>query len=262
MSNSPGNSTLSSLAVARLRLGELVRAYPGMREIGIFLAALLVYQGSRGLVIGDTSTAFDNAAGVVEWEKSYGLFFELHIQEWALGNLELVEALNYFYLSAHWIVTTGFFVWLWFQRRSVYPYVRNAFLAANAIALTIFMVYPVAPPRLLTGTGFVDTLNRVSDVDLHGGVLSGWFNPYAAVPSMHFGYSIMIALVAMWLIRAWPLRFLALAYPAVVFVTIVGTGNHFVIDAVAGTAVVAAGFAVIALWMRLRGQPIRAASGA
>ncbi|MDH3724892.1 MAG: phosphatase PAP2 family protein [Thermoleophilia bacterium] len=262
MINPPAKSTFSSLVGARHGLAGLFRAYPGLREIGIFVAALLVYQGSRAFVIGDTSTAFQNAAGVVEWEKSYGLFFELSIQRWALANIELVEVLNYFYLSAHWIVTTAFFVWLWHRRKGVYPYVRNAFLLANGIALTIFMVYPVAPPRLMRSSGFVDTLNRVSDVDLHGGLLSGWFNPYAAVPSMHFGYSIMIALVAMWLIRAWPLRFLALAYPAVVFITIVGTGNHFVIDAVAGTAVVAAGFVLIAMWMRLRGQPIRAASGA
>lgn len=257
MSDSPAKSAPSQLDLLR----ALWREHPGLKEIAIFLGALLVYQGSRGLVIGDTSTAFDNAAGVVEWEKSYGLFFELSIQQWALDNVELVEVLNYFYLSAHWIVTTAFFVWLWFHRRHVYPYVRNAFLAANAIALVIFMVYPVAPPRLLGG-GFVDTLHRVSDVDLHGGVLSGLFNPYAAVPSMHFGYSIMIAAVAVWLIRNWPIRLLAIAYPIIVFFTIVGTANHFVIDALAGFGVVAAGFALIALWMRMRGRSIRAPSGA
>jgi hypothetical protein len=262
VSDLPAKSEISSTAAARQRLLGLWRAYPGLREIGIFLAALMAYQGSRALVVGDTSTAFENAAGVVAWEKSTGLFFELSIQRWALENIELVEVLNYFYLSAHWIVTTAFFVWLWFCRRSVYPYVRNGFLLANGIALTIFMIYPVAPPRMMSGAGFVDTLHHVSEVDLHGGFLSGWFNPYAAVPSMHFGYSIMIALVAMWLIRAWPLRLLALAYPAVVFVTIVGTGNHFVIDAVAGSAVIAVGFASIAAWSRLRGQPIRVANSA
>ena len=249
-----------SLIRARQELVRLLRRYPGLREIMIFVGALLVYQASRALVVGDTGTAFENAAGVLAWEKNFGLHYELSIQRWALDNVELIEALNYFYLSAHWIVTTAFFVWLWFRRRSVYPYVRNGFLLANAIALCIFMAYPVAPPRLLTSAGFVDTLNRVSDVDLHGGVLSGWFNPYAAVPSMHFGYAIMIGLVAMWLLRQWPLRFLALAYPALVFVTIVGTGNHFIVDAIAGTAVIAAGFGAIALWMKLRGQPIRAAS--
>jgi hypothetical protein len=262
MLKDPGNSAFVSARSGIAGIRSIVRTYPGLREIGIFLAALLAYQASRALVVGDTSTAFENATGVVELEKSYGLFFELSIQRWALANLELVEVLNYFYLSAHWIVTTLFFVWLWFNRRGVYPYVRNAFLVANGIALAVFMVYPVAPPRMLTGAGFIDTIHSVSDVDLHGGVLSGLFNPYAAVPSMHFGYAIMIGLVAMWLIRSWPLKVLALAYPVIVFLTIVGTANHYVIDAVAGFVVVALGFAAIAVWTRVRGRPIRAASEA
>jgi hypothetical protein len=115
----------------------------------------------------------------------------------------------------------------------------------------------VAPPRLV-GEGFVDTLDRISDIDLHGGVFSGWFNPHAAVPSMHFGYALMIGIVGLLLLRSWPLRLVALAYPALVFVTITGTANHYVLDAVAGGLVIAVGFA--AVWAlpgvreRLRGH--------
>jgi hypothetical protein len=133
--------------------------------------------------------------------------------------------------------------------------VRNAFLAANALALVVFMVYPVAPPRLAGASdGFVDTLNKVSNVDLHGGVFAGWFNPHAAVPSMHFGYAIMIGVVGMLLLRSWPLRLLALAYPVVVFITITGTANHYVVDSVAGGAVVALGFLGAWAWMSARGN--------
>lgn len=256
----PARKAVRPARATRAGLRRLVRTYPGLREIAIFLGALVAYQVSRVLVAGDASTAVANASRVVEWEKSYGLFFELSIQQWALDNIQLLEALNYFYLSAHWIVTTGFFVWLWFQRRGVYPYVRNAFLLANGIALAIFMLYPVAPPRLLNGAGFVDTLHHVSDVDLQAGMLSGLFNPYAAVPSMHFGYAAMIGLVAIWLVRSWPLRVIAIAYPVVVFLTIVGTANHYVVDAMAGLAVIAIGFVAIALWMRIKGRPIRAVS--
>ncbi len=156
-----------------------------------------------------------------------------------LNHIQLTEALNYFYLYGHWTITPLFFVWLYKRRRRVYPYVRNAFLVANAIALSVFMVYPVAPPRLAaTGDGLVDTLNHISDIDLHGGVFSGWFNPHAAVPSMHFGYAVMIGMVGLVLLRSWPLRLLAVAYPAVVFVTITGTANHYVLDSVAGGLVV------------------------
>lgn len=214
---------------------------PWTFEVSLFALALLIYQGSRVLVIGDPSTAFENAAGIIDWEQSSGLFVEVTIQQWVLNHIQLTEALNWFYMYAHWTVTPLFFVWLYRRRRRAYPYVRNAFFAANGIALLIYMIYPVAPPRLVGG-GFVDTLHRISDIDLHAGLLSGWFNPHAAVPSMHFGYAVMIGVVGMVLLRGWPLRAAALAYPLLVFITITGTGNHYVLDAIAGGLVVATGF--------------------
>ena len=102
----------------------------------------------------------------------------------------------------------------------------------------------------------MDTLHSVSDIDLHGGVFSGWFNPHAAVPSMHFGYALMIGMVGMVLLRSWPLRLIALAYPVLVFLTITGTANHYVLDSLAGGVVVALGFAgVYALDGRARQPP-------
>jgi hypothetical protein len=229
------------------------RNHPWAFEVVLFAVALLVYQASRALVMGRPSTAFENAAGIINWEKSSGLFVETSIQQWVLNHIQLAEALNYFYMYAHWTVTPLFFIWLYRRRRRVYPYVRNAFLAANGIALVVFMLYPVAPPRLV-GEGFVDTLHRVSDIDLHGGVFSGWFNPHAAVPSMHFGYAVMIGVVGMVLLRSWPLRLLALAYPVLVFITITGTANHYVLDAVAGGLVVAMGFVTVWALMAARGR--------
>jgi hypothetical protein len=222
-------------------------ARPWTLEVALFALALVVYQASRALVVGEPSTAFENAAGIIDWEKSSGLFVETSIQQWVLNHIKLAEALNYFYMYAHWTVTPLFFVWLYTRRRRVYPYVRNAFLAANGIALIVFVLYPVAPPRLVgAGEGFVDTLHKLSDIDLHGGTFSGWFNPHAAVPSMHFGYALMIGMVGIVLLRWWPLRLLALAYPAVVFLTITGTANHYVVDSLAGGLVVGMGF--IAVW--------------
>jgi hypothetical protein len=243
--------------VARGR--ALVRRKPWVGEVAIFAVALVIYQVSRALVIGDASKAFENAAGLIQWEKSSGLFVELSIQQWLLNHLELTAVLNKFYMLGHWTITPLFFVWLYTRRRRVYPYVRNAFLAANGIALTVFVLYPVAPPRL-TGDGFVDTLRGVSQIDLHGGILSGWFNPHAAVPSMHFGYAFMIGVVAALLLHHWALRVMALAYPALVFLTITGTANHYVVDSLAGGLVIAAGFVVVQawsslVWPRLRGEP-------
>jgi hypothetical protein len=241
----------------RLGLPALKRPFPNHPwafEVMLFAIALLVYQASRALVIGKPSTAFENAAEIISFEKSSGLFVETSIQGWVLNHIQLTEALNYFYMYAHWTVTPLFFIWLYKRRARVYPYVRNAFFAANAIALIVFMVFPVAPPRLAgVSDGFVDTLHSVSNIDLHGGVFSGWFNPHAAVPSMHFGYALMIGLVGMVLLRQWPLRVIALAYPAAVFLTITGTANHYVLDSLAGGVVVALGFLGVYHWMAARG---------
>lgn len=243
----------------RRRLRALRNDHPWTVEIAIFAMALVVYQVSRALVVGEPSQAFDNATHIINWERSSGLFVEASVQEWVLNHVQLTEMLNYFYMSAHWIVTVLFFVWIYKRHARVYPYVRNAFLAANAIALVVYTFFPVAPPRLMNGERFVDTLAHVSDIDLQGGMLSGLFNPHAAVPSMHFGYAFMIAMVAVVLVRSWPLRLLALSYPAVVLFTIVGTANHYIADAVAGGIVIATGFLTIYLWMAARGQLSRPA---
>ncbi len=249
----PSAGTPVDVRGAGVRFREFRQKRPWVVEIGIFALALLVYQGSRVMVMGHPNTAFENAAGIISWEKSSGIFVEATIQEWVLNHIELTEILNYFYMSAHWIVTAFFFVWLFRYHTRVYPYVRNGFLAANALALVIYMLYPVAPPRLMPD-GFVDTLNAVSDIDLHGGLLSGLFNPHAAVPSMHFGYAFMIAMVCVVVARSWPVRLLALAYPAVVLFTIVATAHHYLADAAAGGIVIVTGFLAIWLWMAARGQ--------
>ena len=228
------------------------RRRPWLGEILLFAAALLVYQGSRALVIGDPSTAFRNAGSVIDLEKAAGVFVEADVQRALMGHETLVSLLNQFYMSAHWIVTPLFFVWLYRRRRHAYRYVRNAFLAANGVALVVFMLFPVAPPRLAGGReGFVDTLHAVSGVDLHGGMLSGWFNPHAAVPSMHFGYAFLIGVVGVALVRNPLARLAFAAYPALVLLTIVGTANHYVLDAAAGGAVMLIGLAATAAWPAL-----------
>jgi hypothetical protein len=234
------------------RAGETIQKpfakHPWTFEVALFAFALIVYQASRALVAGSPSTAFENATGIINWEKSSGLFVETSIQEWVLNHIHLAEALNYFYMYGHWTITPLFFIWLYRRRHSVYPYVRNAFLAANGIALIVFMVYPVAPPRLV-GDGFVDTLNKISDIDLHGGVLSGWFNPHAAVPSMHFGYALMIGAVGFVLLRSWPLRLIAIV-PGRRLHHDPGDGNHYVPTPSRGGIVIGMGF--VGVWALMR----------
>jgi hypothetical protein len=227
---------------------RLMRRRPWLREWLIFLVALLAYEGSRALVIGNAALAVNNASGIINWEKSSGLFVELSVQQVLLNHLDLTKALNEFYMLGHWVVTPLFFIWIYRSRRALYPYVRNAFLAANGIALMIYILFPVAPPRLLPDMGFVDTLAGVSKINLHAGVFSRWFNADAAMPSMHFGYAFMIGVVAAILLKNWALRLLALSYPTLVFITITGTANHYVADSLVGALVMAAGFVIVQVW--------------
>lgn len=230
------------------------------REVALFALALVVYQASRALVIGDAATALANSGRVVGAERALGLFQEASLQGAVLGDRWAVEALNRFYLIGHWTVTPLFFVWLYRRRRRAYRLLRNGFLAGNGIALSVFVAFPVAPPRLTPDLGLVDTLHAVSGVDLHGGMLSGWFNPYAAVPSMHFGYAALIGAGLLVLGRSAAARVAGLAYPALVFVAITATANHYVLDALAGAAVMGLGVLAAALWAR-RVRPAPATPG-
>lgn len=226
-------------------LRRFFRRHPGAWEVLIFLGALVVYQVSRAFVVGDPLLAQANANSIVAFERANGIFFEGTIQRWTVDHLGLASVMNYLYMSAHWVVTTAFFVWLYTRRREIYPLVRNAFLVANGIALVIYMTFPVAPPRLFEGDGLIGTLSSVSNIDLQSGIFSGLFNPYAAVPSMHFGYALMIGVAGLLLLRGWPLRIAALTYPVMVFVMIVGTANHYILDAVAGGIVLMIGFVIV-----------------
>lgn len=214
------------------------------------MLALLTYQATRALSIGSAQDAFAHSWDVIQIEKAVGIFVEPTIQAWALGPTGLVESLNTAYLALHLPVTIAFFVWLYRRRRSEYPMVRSMFLVANAIAAFVFVVFPAAPPRLLQGAGLVDTLQTVSDVDLHGGRLSGWFNPHAAVPSMHFGYALVVGVTLAVLARGLIWRALGVAYPAFVLLMIVATGNHFLLDAAAGAAVVGVALGSTLAWSR------------
>ena len=225
--------------------GRLAAMRPGLREVLVFAGALLAYQASRALVIGDASTATSHAWDVLRLERGLGLDVEDAIQDWAVTTPGMSGSLNAFYLTGHLPITAAFFVWLFRRRGHAYTLVRDGFLVANAIALCAFVAFPTAPPRLLEGAGLADTLRVESGVDLHGGPLAGWFNPYAAVPSMHFAYALLIGVAVAALSRSAAARVAGLAYPALVLVAITATGNHFVLDAAAGALVMGLGLASV-----------------
>src|SRR6476661_7589910 len=138
------------------------------------------------------------------------------------------------------------------RRNHAFPLVRNVFIVANAIGLACYTLYPAAPPRMLGSLGFVDTLNETS-VNHHSGLIASLSNPYAAMPSLHTAYALIVGISAVMLVRTRVLRVLWAFYPALVVFSIVATANHFFLDAAGGAGVaMLAALAVYAAHTRSR----------
>ena len=207
--------------------------------IQLLLFALIynAYQLVRGLTDASRALAVANAERVVELERSLGAFFEPGFQQALLAEAWLVDLANFMYVNTHFVITTGFLVWLYLFRNEHFAFVRNMFIVAMAIALVGYALYPTAPPRLLPAEGFTDTIAAFTGLAQDDGTVGLLVNRYAAVPSMHIAFALMIAVPGMNLCRRAAPRTLWSAYPLVVLFVILLTGNHFWLDAAAGAAV-------------------------
>lgn len=214
-------------------------------QLGLFFFAYQGYQVVRGLVDGKAALAFDNAEHIVSIERGLGTYFEPGLQAWAINTAWLIEPANWLYVNTHFVITTTFLAWLYLFRNEHFPFVRNMFMVAMGIALAGYALFPTAPPRLLPGDGFVDTLASFTSVDQDSNAVSLLVNKYAAVPSMHVGFALMIAGTAVSIVANRAGKALWSLYPLLVFGVVVVTANHFWLDAAAG-AVVAAASALIA----------------
>jgi PAP2 superfamily len=215
-----------------------VRLPRGVREAllvgGIYLAGEL----TRGLADGGRAVAERHAAAVVSAERSLHVFGEAAVQR-AVSHLGgLPTLLGYAYLTLHLAVTAAVLAWAYRHRRHAYTRLRNTLVLANALAVVGYAVYPTAPPRL-AGIGVADTVSGKTSLSLSSDLVSHMYNPYAAMPSMHIGFSVLVA-VALWqLAERRVVRLAALAYPLFILLVIVATGNHFFLDAAAGLVVAA-----------------------
>jgi hypothetical protein len=208
-------------------------------QLGLFFGAYQLYGLVRGLVDGKADLAYANADRIVELERSLGAFFEANLQRSLLDNGWVIDIANWLYLNSHFTVTITFLAWLYLFRNENFYFVRNMFMVAMLLALVGYALYPTAPPRLLPGAGFTDTIASITGAAQDTKTASLLLNKYAAVPSMHIGFSSMIGFTAFALVRN-PARYLWLLYPVVIFFVIVVTANHYWVDAAAGAFVAAA----------------------
>ena len=210
-------------------------------ELLIVIPAYVLYQLVRGTVDGRTSEAFHRAATLVDVEQALGIFWEAELQSLVVTQALAVRAVNTIYVWGHLPLIIIVAIWLFSFHRNRYPLFRNAFLISGAIALFFFWLAPTAPPRYLQYWGFVDT--AVSSGSYYFFQPPALVNQYAAMPSLHFGWSLLAAIAIFANLRA-PLRYVALVMPVFTLAGIVLTGNHFFLDAAAGAAV-----AFFALWL-------------
>jgi hypothetical protein len=158
-----------------------------------------------------------------------------------------MQALNIFYFVGHFVFTGIFFVWLYRRSWTGFRSFRDAFLIATAISVVVHWLFPTAPPRL-AGVGLEDTLLVFSGIDIGSPTSAAYSNPVAAVPSLHAAYALGVGIGVIRYGRSHLVRLAGAIYPPLVVLTIVVTGNHFVLDAVAGIAVIGAGFLVVRWW--------------
>jgi hypothetical protein len=225
---------------------RLVSRHDGVAQLGVVLVAVGAYEAMRLELRPDWPLALDHARRIAGWERIAHLAWERPIQHAALTAPGLVDALNAFYLLGHFAITGLFFLWLYRRSRHGFRLFRNAFLIATTIALAVAWRFPTAPPRV-AGLGLEDTLRRFSGIDIGSPGSGGLSDPVAAVPSLHAGWAFGVAAGLLIYASSRAVRAAALIYPFAVVITILATGNHFVIDALAGALAMAVGFALAAL---------------
>jgi membrane-associated phospholipid phosphatase len=189
----------------------------------------------------------------VDFERGLHSFVEVDVQRWAINNPLFIHVADWMYVNSHFIVTTTFLIWLYIARNHAYYFVRNMFIVAMVFALIGYVAFPAAPPRFLPEWGFQDT---VADFFGNGAsqAASVLYNPYAAMPSMHVAFALMVAVPAIQLAKRRAVKILWLFYPLLITFVVIATGNHFWLDAAIG-AIVAACSAALARLALGRARP-------
>jgi PAP2 superfamily len=204
---------------------------------------LWLYDATTNLAPLRLSTALGDARGLLHVERVLHIAPELSLDRWLAGHHTLALVVSDYYDNAHFIVTLSLLGFLWWRRADIYRPLRNSLVLVNVIGFVVFWRFPVAPPRMLDGfTDVVATTGAFGS--WHSGSLAAHANQVAAMPSLHMAWAGWCTIAAWRISRRRWLRALAVVYPCVTAFAVLATGNHFVLDIVAGLLVLA-----ISLWI-------------
>ncbi|WP_254898216.1 phosphatase PAP2 family protein [Kitasatospora sp. NA04385] len=215
-----------------------------LRELLLVIGLFLVYKFGRQLAIGHTATAFRNADRVWDFERAVRLPGEGAVQSLLLHDHTVVQLANAYYATVHFPATVLFLIWLYLRRPVHYLWARRVLAAVTSVALVLPFAFPLAPPRMLSASGLQDTA-RLYGPSVYGPPTADHLsNQYAAMPSLHFGWALMVAIGLIAATRSrW--RWLWLLHPLVTLTVIVGTANHYWLDSIAATLMFLLAFALV-----------------
>ncbi|HYJ67882.1 MAG TPA: phosphatase PAP2 family protein [Nocardioidaceae bacterium] len=216
----------------------------------LLLVGLLIvaYRYGRMIISHSSATAFHNADEMVGWEQTLHLPNEIAVQHLLLSSQWLARFSNIYYFSVHFPLTAGILIWMFIRSRAQYARIRTSMAMLTGFALLIHAAFPLAPARMLHGLGFVDTAamygpNVYASSPQHDSVA----NQFAAMPSLHFGWAVLVAVGIIRVSRS-PLRWLWIAHPVITLLVIVGTGNHYWLDAAVAGGLIILSERVIRAW--------------
>jgi hypothetical protein len=213
---------------------------PVWLEAIVVLWLLWLYDRINDLAPLRRITALHNAASVLALERSLNISPELALDRWFASHATLGLVLSYYYVAAHFFVTFGLLAYLWWRKPRAYRPLRTQLVIINLIGFVVFWLFPVAPPRMLASDGFRDIIAITGAVgDFHTGALATTADQYAAMPSLHIAWASWCAVVVWTVFKSRIARCLALCYPFVTAFVVVATGNHFLLDVLAGAVVAA-----------------------
>jgi PAP2 superfamily len=243
---------MSSSAVAPVATGDLMKAPEDQsagkrprlyREILLIALCYSAYSFVRNLVPTTHTEALRLGGQILRLEHTLHLDWEMSINRLFIHVHWLGVLGNYYYSTLHFVVTPFVLGWLYLRHQDRYVFYRRLIFATTVLALVGFYLLPLAPPRMLPG--FVDT---VATFHTHGLYASGASpvgsvsNQYAAMPSLHTGWALWCAIAVADVVRRRWVKILVFCYPAATVIVILGTANHYLLDAVGGAVTLTIGY--------------------
>jgi hypothetical protein len=220
------------------------RRPPLVREVALVASLFLAYRLGRLAITGHDELAVTNAWWVWDIERTLRLPDEELFQQWALQWPDLLRAANWYYVGVHFPLTAAFLIWGWLRRPpEEYRYARRLLSLLTGLALVVHVVMPLAPPRMLSSLGFLDTM-AVFGPSAYGDSSATIANQFAAMPSLHVGWALLLAIVVVQTARSrW--RWIAVLHPFITVMVVVATANHYWVDAIAAALLLVIAIVVV-----------------